>query len=72
MSNSFNVGDIMILKSGGPVMTVFSVGEESTACKYWNFAKSVFIEDTFLNEVIKKANVKISIAGLAIGLNKNL
>lgn len=36
----FKIGDVVQLKSGGPLMTVSSVGEKSTVNCYWFNEKS--------------------------------
>lgn len=48
----FEVGDIVVLKSGGPLMTVSSVTLEKIATVYWS--KEVYQEGSFDPNVLKK------------------
>ena len=38
------VGDLVMLKSGGPVMTVVSVKDEKCFCEWFNTETSIFVE----------------------------
>lgn len=37
MKQKIEIGNIVMLKSGGPAMTVNNVNEETMYCKYFNF-----------------------------------
>jgi uncharacterized protein YodC (DUF2158 family) len=34
--NEFKVGDVVVLKSGGPKMTVYEVDGNLVSCQYWS------------------------------------
>jgi uncharacterized protein YodC (DUF2158 family) len=53
----FVEGDVVVLKSRGPRMTVSNVGEQYGAQKAWCvwFEKTKKFEDTFEPEVLKNA-----------------
>jgi uncharacterized protein YodC (DUF2158 family) len=52
MANLFEVGDVVILKSGGELMTVESVDGSNIGC-VWSQGKKVE-RDTFIAPTIKK------------------
>jgi uncharacterized protein YodC (DUF2158 family) len=59
MAEEFQKGDVVVLKSGGPKMTVSNTGDSAFGGGYkvwcvW-FEKTKKFEDTFEPEVLKKA-----------------
>ncbi|KTC81761.1 YodC family protein [Legionella brunensis] len=53
MDNQFKVGDVVILKSGGPKMTVVSVEAENELRCTW-FVNGEIKEDFFILDILKK------------------
>ena len=49
---TFKTGDIVVLKSGGPLMTVASVTKDQVGTIYWS--KEVYAESSFNPDVLKK------------------
>lgn len=50
----FKVGDIVVLKSGGPDMTVADVKDQRVFCKW--FFKGKYAEQVFKKELLKEAD----------------
>jgi uncharacterized protein YodC (DUF2158 family) len=40
--NEFKVGDVVVLKSGGPKMTVYEVDGHWVSCQFWSEAAKRF------------------------------
>lgn len=53
--SAVNVGDIVVLKSGGPRMTVTEVGREKVRCK-WFDEKKVLQNDFFVPGSLRLAD----------------
>ena len=68
MSNSetFKIGDEVILKSGGDIMNVKDVLEHSCKC-YWNDSSGTFHESTFNNKLLTKY-VEPTLGGDAVSI----
>jgi uncharacterized protein YodC (DUF2158 family) len=59
MANQFNLGETVVLKSGGPKMTVVKVGEDSfhrqrVWCEFFDGNKK--ISDTFVPESLEQVD----------------
>jgi uncharacterized protein YodC (DUF2158 family) len=54
MSTSYSIGDIVVLKSGGPKMTVTEVPDDNTVCARW-FDGAVLRADGFHTDEINLA-----------------
>jgi uncharacterized protein YodC (DUF2158 family) len=53
--SDFKIGDVVILNSGGPSMTVTSVSDKSVSVR-WFKADATYFDDVFDNNTIKLAN----------------
>ncbi|MEC5146318.1 DUF2158 domain-containing protein [Chitinophaga sp. 212800010-3] len=59
MAETFNPGDLVILKSGGPVMTVLSVNntDNGTIVSYWFNSSTSKFEQVELPQVLLTKNI---------------
>ena len=56
---NFSVGDIVQLKSGGPIMTVESVDEEGLSCIWFADMTTVPLRTCFVKEVVETAEIGV-------------
>jgi uncharacterized protein YodC (DUF2158 family) len=52
------VGSIVVLKSGGPMMTVRDIAGTAITCIYWNPNLNSFISDKFYADEIVSAELR--------------
>lgn len=70
MENVFKVGDTVILKSGGPVMTIYHCSDTVADCRYWNYATDVFENKKFLLSILESYPCRPVLAGIKTITNK--
>lgn len=63
--NTFNTGDIVMLKSGGPRMTVEGPSGTSLVCSWFDHKTKNLKRETFLEDTLKKIDTAGGRAGRA-------
>lgn len=58
--SAFNPGDIVMLKSGGPRMTVEGPSGDSLACSWFDHKTKVLSRETFLEDTLRKIDTSSS------------
>ncbi len=48
----FAIGDVVVLRGGGPFMTVTKLAPDTVTCQWWCHPEEVFKEATFLRKII--------------------
>lgn len=54
MNNTFKIGSIVMLKSGGPGMTITYISDSMATCSFWNFSKNEFNTSKFKLDCLKE------------------
>lgn len=66
--SAFNPGDIVMLKSGGPRMTVEGPSGDSLVCSWFDHKTKVLSRETFLEDTLRKIDTSSSRAKAIPGL----